>query len=144
MPPFQTSRLIPASPEQIFATFTDPARLARWWGPADFSNTFELCEFETGGRWKYVMHGPDGRDYANESTFVEVEACRKVVIEHLSLPKYRLTITLEPSEAGTTVSWLQEFEKPDVARGIAHIVVPANEQNLDRLTAEVLGASPAG
>jgi hypothetical protein len=36
------------------------------------------------------------------------------------------------------VTWEQEFEKPDVARGIAHIVVPANEQNLDRLTAEVL------
>jgi len=139
MPPFQTSRLIPAPPEQIFTAFTDPVRLARWWGPAGFSNTFELCEFETGGSWKYVMHGPDGRDYDNESTFVEVEPRRKVVIEHISLPKYRLTITLTPIEGGTTVSWVQEFEKPDVARGIAHIVVPANEQNLDRLTAEVLG-----
>jgi len=140
MRPLQTSRLIPASPEQIFSAFTDPARLARWWGPAGFRNTFELFQFETGGRWKYVMHGPDGRDYDNESTFVEVLPRQKVVIEHTSLPKYRLTITLEPSEVGTTVSWVQEFEKPDVARGIAHIVVPANEQNLDRLTAEVVPA----
>jgi hypothetical protein len=56
-------------------------------------------------------------------------------------PQYRLTITLEPSTAGTTVSWEQAFEKPDVARGIAHIVIPGNEQNLDRLVAEVLGGT---
>jgi len=135
--PFRTARDIPAAPAQVFAAFTDPARLARWWGPAGFSNTFSLCEFRTGGSWKYVMHGPDGHDYDNESTFAEVSS-ERVVIEHLSKPHYRLTITLAPSPTGTLVSWEQAFEKPDVARGIAHIVVPANEQNLDRLNAEVL------
>jgi uncharacterized protein YndB with AHSA1/START domain len=140
--PISTSRDIPASPEQIFATFTDPERLARWWGPAGFSNTFSLCEFRPGGRWIYVMHGPDGGNYDNESVFAEVEPQAKVVIEHVSKPKYRLTITLTPSPSGTTVSWVQLFEKPDVARGIAHIVIPGNEQNLDRLTAEVLAGSP--
>ena len=40
---------------------------------------------------------------------------------------------------GTLVSWSQGFENPDVAKSIEHIVVPANEQNLDRLIAEVTG-----
>jgi len=143
MEPFRTSREIPATPEQIFAAFTSAERLARWWGPAGFTNTFSLCEFTSGGRWVYVMHGPDGGTYANESVFAEVEASARVVIEHVSKPKYRLTLTLTPSPTGTTVSWVQAFEKPDVARGIAHIVVPGNEQNLDRLTVEVLGSPPS-
>lgn len=138
MSAFTTSREIAASVDQVFAAFTDPERLARWWGPAGFTNTFSVCEFTPGGRWSYVMHGPNGGNYKNESVFAEIEAPNKVVIAHDSEPKYRLTIGLTPSAKGTVVSWSQLFEKPDVARRIEHIVVPANEQNLDRLVAEVL------
>jgi hypothetical protein len=38
------------------------------------------------------------------------------------------------------VSWSQEFDDAEVARRIEKIVVPANEQNLDKLTAEVMQA----
>lgn len=138
---FKTSRDIAADSASIFAAFSQPERLARWWGPAGFSNTFETCEFESGGNWSYVMHGPDGKDYANQSRFEQIVAGEKIVIQHESLPRYLLTIDLEPTETGTRVHWDQAFEKPKVAEGIAHIVVPANEQNLDRLTAEVLNGA---
>ena len=138
MTTFSTSREIPATVEQVFAAFSHPERLARWWGPAGFTNTFSVCEFENGGRWSYVMHGPNGGNYPNESVFAEIESPTKIVIEHVSKPKYRLTIVLASSAAGTLVSWSQAFEDPDVASRIEHIVVPANEQNLDRLSAEVL------
>ena len=122
----------------VFSAFSDPKRLARWWGPAGFTNTFELCEFREGGRWSFVMHGPDGRNYSNESVFAEIEAPHKVVVQHVSEPKFRLTIALAPSATGTVVSWSQVFENPEIARAVESIVVPANEQNLDRLTAEIL------
>ena len=138
MTTFRTSREIPAPPEQVFAAFSDSERLARWWGPAGFTNTFNVCEFKRGGRWSYVMHGPNGGDYPNESIFVEVEPSMKVVVQHDSKPKYLLTIALAPSAGGTTVSWDQTFESAEVAGRIEHIVVPANEQNLDRLSAEIL------
>ncbi len=144
MTTFRTSRDIPASPDQVFAAFSDPQRLARWWGPAGFTNTFNVCEFKSGGRWSFVMHGPDGGNYPNESVFEEVESPRKVVVQHASKPKYRLTITLAPSAGRTTVSWAQAFESAEVASRIEHIVVPANEQNLDRLSAEVLRKSGGG
>jgi hypothetical protein len=35
------------------------------------------------------------------------------------------------------VTWSQTFENPEVARRIEHIVVPANQQNLERLADEV-------
>jgi uncharacterized protein YndB with AHSA1/START domain len=137
MTSFKTSHRIPATLEQVFAAF-QPDRLARWWGPDGFTNTFNVCEFKNGGQWSFIMHGPDGRNYPNENVFVEIEAPRKIVIEHASEPKFRLTITLEPSPEGTVVFWAQEFESPEVARQIEHIVVPANEQNLKRLSTEVL------
>jgi uncharacterized protein YndB with AHSA1/START domain len=138
MTSFDTSREIPTPREQVFAAFSDPERLARWWGPAGFTNTFSVCEFRTGGSWVFVMHGPDGRNYQNESRFAEVEAPGTVVIQHVSEPRYRLTIRLAPSAAGTVVSWSQLFESEKAASRLQHIVVPANEQNLDRLAAEVL------
>jgi uncharacterized protein YndB with AHSA1/START domain len=136
-----TSREIAAPVDQVFAAFTDPERLARWWGPAGFTNTFEICEFRTGGQWKYVMHGPDGHRFPNESEFEVVEPPGKVVIRHVSEPKYRLTITLAPSAMGTIVSWSQAFDNERVGSRLERIVVPGNEQNLDRLTDEVERAS---
>ena len=134
---FETSRIIPATVEEVFAAFTDPERLARWWGPAGFTNTFHTFEFETGGRWVYTMHSPNGGNPENESVFELVKPPRRVVIRHVSQPLYRLTIELTPSGSGTEVSWLQEFDDAEVAKRIAKIVVPANEQNLDKLAAEV-------
>lgn len=136
---FQTSREIAAHPSSVFAAFEDSARLAIWWGPAGFTNTFEICEFKPGGKWSYVMHGPNGKHYPNESVFRDIEPSRKIVIHHVSQPRYLLTINLELTDSGgTLVRWEQDFENPKVASGIEHIVVPANEQNLDRLSAEVL------
>lgn len=137
MPAFNTSREISAPVAEVFAAFTDPQRLARWWGPAGFTNTFEVCEFKPGGRWKYVMHGPGGHDYPNESVFAEIAAPSRIVIRHVSKPRYRLTIELKASPAGTQVSWSQLFDSERVGSRLTTIIVPANEQNLDRLTAEV-------
>jgi uncharacterized protein YndB with AHSA1/START domain len=138
MNPFRTSRLIAAPIEAVFAAIGTPHRLARWWGPSGFTNTFHTCEFKPCGRWSFVMHGPDGKDYPNENTFAEIDVPSKVVVEHLSEPRFRLTLTLLPAPGGTTVDWEQTFESPDTARRVAAIVIPANEQNLDRLTAEII------
>ncbi len=141
MPLFTTTRLIPARAPEIFAALATPARLARWWGPAGFTNTFTHCDFAPGGRWLLTMHGPDGRDYPNEYRFAHIDAPHTVEIQHVLAPQFRLTIRLTPAAdgAGTVVSWAQAFADAGLAARMASIVVPANEQNLDRLTAEVVG-----
>lgn len=137
---FVTSREIHAAPESIFAAISTPDRLARWWGPAGFTNTFSVCEFRPGGRWSFVMHGPNGASYPNENLFAEIEAPSKVVLDHITHPVFRLTITLDRTSTGTRLTWSQAIADEQVAAAIEHIVVPANEQNLDRLTIEVTGA----
>ena len=140
MTTFQTSREIPATPAAVFAAIADPQRLARWWGPDGFRNSFEVCDFRPGGVWKFTMHGPDGANYPNESVFYAIEPDRKVVIDHACQPFFRLTVALEPSALGTRIHWTQVFADAAVAAAVAHIVEPANEQNLSRLTAEVAAA----
>ena len=138
MTTFKTSRKIPAPVEDVFEAFSDPQRLARWWGPNDFTNSFNLFEFKNGGRWSNTMHSPNGGSPQNESIFELIEPPNKIVIRHISLPLYRLTVELTLTEYGTTVSWSQQFDDSEVADRIEKVVVPANEQNLDRLPAEVL------
>ncbi len=128
-------RVFSATPQQIFAAFEDPEKLARWWGPAGFSNTFDLCEFKPGGRWLYLMHGPDGRDYANECVFREIEPFERIVIEHVVLPLYKLTIKLAEHDDGTHLSWEQEFENRAFETSLRSFLENANNENLARLEA---------
>src|SRR5262245_39921619 len=67
-----------------FAAWTGPARLARCWGPKGFTNTFEKFDLWPGGVWRFVMHGPDGTDYRNESVFVEIVPPERIVFDHVS------------------------------------------------------------
>src|SRR5208283_588786 len=144
MTTFETSREIPATVEEVFAAISDAERLSRWWGPAGFTNTFNVCEFKNGGRWSFIMHGPNGNNYPNENVFAEIEPPTTVVVQHVSEPRFRLTITLASSAGGTVVSWSQAFESSEVASRLEHIVVPANEQNLERLSVEVLRVPGGG
>ena len=131
----QSERLFAASPAALFAAFSDPAKLARWWGPDGFTNTFLVFEFTPGGQWIFVMHGPDGTDYHNESVFrvIEPESC--IVIEHVVQPWFSLRITLTPRDGGTFLTWEQEFESREIAEKLRPVCEPANEQNLNRLAA---------
>jgi uncharacterized protein YndB with AHSA1/START domain len=140
MSSLKTSRQIPASPAAIFAAIQDPGRLARWWGPSGFSNRFETFEFKRGGKWVFTMIGPDGKTYLNDAVFASIEPDRQVVIDHVSQPHFVLTITLEAVPGGTLVKWDQTFADAAVAEAVRHICEPANEQNLDRLSAELLGS----
>jgi uncharacterized protein YndB with AHSA1/START domain len=132
-----TERLISATPREVFAAFEQADRLARWWGPNGFTNTFDTFEFKPGGRWIFTMHGPNGANYANESVFREIVPDAKIVVEHVVNPRFTLTVTLTPRGDQTHLAWAQEFESAEMAERIRDFAGPANEQNLDRLAAEV-------
>ena len=131
------NRIIPATCQQVFAAISTAERLARWWGPAGFSNTFHHFDFRPGGLWTLTMHGPDGQDYPNESRFLRIEPDRRVEIEHLSGHHFTLSLELEARGPGTLLRWRQVFDSPQHFQTICAFVAKANEQNLDRLSAEV-------
>ncbi len=132
------SKHIAASPARVFAAMQDPERVARWWGPAGFSNTIHLYQFVPGGSWLLTMHGPDGKDYPNESRFTRIVPGQLFEIEHLNGHHFILTLELQPEGQGTKVMWQQTFDTAEHYSKLAEFVAAANEQNLERLAAEVL------
>lgn len=133
-----STRELPFSREEVFQAFSDPERLARWWGPKGFRNTFHEFQFQPGGHWRFVMHGPDGKNYNNESLFTAVDEPQRIVFDHISPPQFQMTITLdELPDRGTRVVWRQRFLTAEIREQIAKFAVDANQQNFDRLTAEL-------
>ncbi len=131
---FDTERTLPFSPQAVYNAFATEDMLAAWWGPEGFTNEFETFEFQVGGRWKFVMVGPDGARYPNQCIFTELEPAARVVIRHECAPFFLLSVQLTPVHGGTHLQWQQVFDDAHIAQAVKAMVEPANEQNLDRLT----------
>jgi uncharacterized protein YndB with AHSA1/START domain len=132
------SIFIAAKPAQVFAAMSDAARVALWWGPEGFTNTIHQFDFRDGGTWLLTMHGPDGKDYPNESRFTRLVPSELFEIEHLGGHHFILTIALQAHDEGTQVHWRQTFDTVEHYEQIAQFVAGANEQNLKKLAAEVM------
>jgi uncharacterized protein YndB with AHSA1/START domain len=130
------TRLLDAPRERVFRAWTEPAHLARWWGPKGFTSTFQVFEPRPGGAWRFVMHGPDGKDYPNESVF-EVVRPDLIVFHHLSGHHFELTATLAAQGDRTRLTFRMRFDSAAERDRVKEFVVDANEQNLDRLEAEL-------
>jgi uncharacterized protein YndB with AHSA1/START domain len=76
------TRVFDASRALMFSVWTDPKHLAQWWGPNGFTTTTHAFDFRPGGVWRFVMHGPDGRDYQNRITFDEIVPPERIVYRH--------------------------------------------------------------
>jgi uncharacterized protein len=130
-------RLLPASPSAVWEAWTNPERLARWWGPKGFTNHFQLFEPRPGGQWHFTMRGPDGHEYPNRSVFLGVEKPRRILLEHVSSPHFLLVATFTEQQGRTAITFRQIFSSSRERDQWKPICVPANEQNLDRLEAEL-------
>jgi len=76
------TRVFDAPRELVFSAFTDPKHLAQWWGPTGFTTTTHSFDFRVGGVWRFVMHGPDGRDYQNRVIYEEIVRPERLVYRH--------------------------------------------------------------
>lgn len=76
------SREIHAPRELVWQAWTDPQHVAHWWGPRGFTTTIKKMDFRVGGVWEHVMHGPDGTNYPNKSTFREIVPLERITYSH--------------------------------------------------------------
>jgi uncharacterized protein YndB with AHSA1/START domain len=76
------SRVIDAPRELVFGAFTEVRHLSQWWGPEGFTTTTRAFEFRVGGEWDFVLHGPDGTDYAEWITWTEIVPPERIALLH--------------------------------------------------------------
>jgi hypothetical protein len=88
------------------------------------------------------MHGPDGKIYPNHSAFGEIEADRLITFEHKGPHHFFMRMSLEAQgERKTLLRWQMIFDDPAECESLRPLIEPANEQNFDRLEAELANVS---
>ena len=138
-----STRIFPMPRGPIFDAFRDPEQLKRWWGPDGFTNTFQKFDLRPGGVWQFIMHGPDGTDYHNESEFVEVVEPVRIIFEHRKpIHRFRMTITLDEQEGSTKLRWAMLFDSVEECEKVKSLIQAANEQNFDRLEQHLATSVP--
>src|SRR4051812_13099739 len=66
------TRLLDAPRALVFAAWTEPARLAEWFGPRGFSiPSFEM-DLRAGGAYRFCMRSPAGVDHWVRGVYREV------------------------------------------------------------------------
>ncbi len=104
------TRLFDAPRELVFAAFSDPEHLAQWWGPNGFTTTTHSFDFRVGGVWRFVMHGPDGRDYQNRVTYEQIVPAERIAYRHggsddVEPVQFIQTVTFEDVGGMTRLTW---------------------------------------
>lgn len=133
-----TIRILKASRETLFRAWTDPAILQRWWGPAGFTNTFHQFNPVPGGKWKFIMHGPEKGNYVNECVFLNVDAPSLIAWNRISQPHFRVVTTFEGDKGDrTTLTFRMQFNSKEACDKIRPFATGKNEENFDKLEVEL-------
>lgn len=53
-------RVVSAPRVRVWAAWTEPEHIARWWGPFAWTTTVHEMEVRPGGRWRYTLAPDDG------------------------------------------------------------------------------------
>jgi uncharacterized protein YndB with AHSA1/START domain len=107
-------RTFNASPERVFAAWTEPAMLARWWGPEGAKLPGALMDFRVGGRYRTAMTGPDGNAHIMSGVYKEIVPPRRLVFtwaweeDGKRGHETEITIDLEPAGKATKMRFVQE------------------------------------
>jgi uncharacterized protein YndB with AHSA1/START domain len=131
------TRVIDRPRELVWNAWTNPEHLARWWGPKGFTNTFQEFDLTPGGAWRFVMHGPDGAHYQNEIMFIDIVKPERIVFDHVSGPRFEVTATFAEQSGQTRITFRMLFQSAAECARVKAFAVEANEQNFDRLEAEL-------
>lgn len=127
-------RVVNASQSTVYKAWTDPEWLKVWWGPAGFTNTFHSFDLRVGGRWSFVMHGPEKGNYVNECEFTHIDPPKLIAWKRHSQPLFKVLATFEEVAADQTqVTFRQLFDTEKECNKLKPFVVDKNEENFDRL-----------
>lgn len=133
-----TMRTFNAPRHLVYKAWTNPAHLKVWWGPKGFTNTFNVFDLRVGGRWSFVMHGPDKGNYVNEATFTAIREPELLVWDRQSKPIFQVEVNFEALTENTTrVVFKQKFATREECEKLRKYVPEKNEENMDRLEDEL-------
>ncbi|MGW5049633.1 SRPBCC domain-containing protein [Actinokineospora sp. NPDC004072] len=141
------TRSFAAGRAAVFAAWTTPALLRRWYGAQGW--TLETCEIDlrVGGAWRFVSRGPGGELMGHGGTYLEIDAPARLVqtesYDEQWVPgEIRSTLELVEVEGGTRLSIMMAFPSVEVRDAV--LASPMREgiaQGFLRLDAVLAGVA---
>lgn len=134
-----STRIVNAPRELVYKAWTAPNHLKNWWGPKGFTNTFKEFDLRPGGKWNFVMHGPDKGNYPNECEFIKIEKPSLIAWQRFSQPLFQIMVTFEDEvDNKTKIIFKMLFDSVDECNKIKTFAPEKNEENFDRLEDELV------
>jgi uncharacterized protein YndB with AHSA1/START domain len=114
--------------ERVWAAYSDPRQLERFWGPPGWPATFTHWDHTVGGRANYTMNGPRGEKSSGTWEFLAIEEPHRLEVldafadedgEPLAdFPSIRMEFTFEPTSGGTRMVNTSHFASAEALEQI--------------------------
>ena len=130
-------RVFDAPLARVFASFTEPTELAKWWGPHGFTTPEIDMVLRAGGSYRFTMQPPDGEAFHLSGKFLEIrrpnrlsftfrwdepdpDDCETIVVLSLAADEGATVVSLSQGEFATEGrlelhrgGWADSLEKLD-------------------------------
>ncbi|MDN3444394.1 SRPBCC family protein [Microbacterium sp. APC 3901] len=132
--------------ERVWAAYSDPRQLERFWGPPGWPATFTKWDHTVGGKADYTMNGPRGEKASGTWEFLRIDAPRSFEVldafadesgtPDADLPSMRMTFTFEPTAEGTRMVNTSYFDSLEALEQIVAMgAVEGTKQAMSQLDA---------
>jgi uncharacterized protein YndB with AHSA1/START domain len=120
------TRVFDAPAPVLFKAFSTPQRLTRWFGPKGWRLTLCEMDFRGGGRYRFALTGPDGKqDTPFGGEYLEIVPNRKIVyngaFETSDAETMVVTITFDEGETSGQTTLTVHTLFASVAMKNAHL-----------------------
>ena len=119
-PSLTIKRRIKGPPAQVFAAWTDPEKIVRWFGPKGASDVKANLDVRSGGRFRITFRTPEYASNDVSGIYREVVVGKKLVFTWAwkSMPEREslVTVTVAPDGAGTLLTFVHEHFVDEAAR----------------------------
>ncbi|WP_341677059.1 SRPBCC domain-containing protein [Niveibacterium sp. SC-1] len=134
---FNHTRVFDAPRALVWQAFTEPERLALWWGPAGFEMLQATVDLRPGGLFHYGMRGPDGSVMWGRFLYREIQP-PELLTYVLSFSDEAGGITRHPGHQGWPLEMLStiRFIDEGTRTRLEMLAVPLNASESERAVFE--------
>ncbi len=114
------NRVFDAPRELVWAAWTQPEHIVRWWGPPGGGTSDCEIDLRVGGRFRLTLKAPDGSEFPCNGVFREVVPPARLVYEGPAAspspcgaglpPRAVVTVTFDAVEGGTALTITTVFD----------------------------------
>ena len=119
-PSLTLKRRLNATPEAVYAAWTDPKKLVHWFGPDQGPVTKAETDVRVGGGFRVVFHTEDGEEHDVSGIYREVVPNEKLQFTWAwrSTPEREslVTILIKPDNGGSILTLIHEQFYDEAAR----------------------------